>query len=50
MRAQELEWGEAYRRAGAEALKGFLERGMAARINGHLEEMGPHHPRRRLPS
>ena len=39
MRAQELEWGEDYRRAGAEALKGVLERGMAARTDGHLEEM-----------
>ena len=39
MRAQEIEWGEDYRRAGALALKGVLERGMAARIDGHLEEM-----------
>ena len=34
MRAQELEWDEDYRRTGAEALKGVLERGMAARIDG----------------
>lgn len=39
MRAQEIEWGEDYRRAGAEALKGVLERGMAARVDRHLEEM-----------
>ncbi len=39
MRAQEVEWGEDYRRAGAEALKGVLERGMAARVDRHLEEM-----------
>ena len=34
-----VEWGEDYRRAGAEALKGVLERGMAARVDRHLEEM-----------
>ena len=39
MRAQEIEWGEDYRRAGALALKGVLERGMAARVDRHLEEM-----------
>ena len=39
MRAQEIEWGEDYRRAGAEALKGVLEQGMAGRIDRHLEEM-----------
>ena len=32
MRGQELEWGEEYRRAGALALKGVLEQGMAARV------------------
>ena len=39
MRAQEIEWGEDYRRAGPEALKGVLEQGMAGRIDRHLEEM-----------
>lgn len=39
MRAQELEWGEDYRRAGAAALKGVLEQGMAARVDRHLDEM-----------
>ena len=31
MRTQEMEWGEDYRRAKAEALKQVLERGMAGR-------------------
>ena len=39
MRAQEVEWGEDYRRAGAEALRGVLEQGMAARVDRHLAEM-----------
>ena len=39
MRAQEMEWGEDYRRAGALALKAVLEQGMAAQIDRHLEEM-----------
>ena len=34
MRVQEMEWGEDYRRAGAEALKKVLERGMARRSEG----------------
>ena len=39
MRANEVEWGEDYREAGAKALKEVLERGMAGRIDRHLEEM-----------
>ena len=39
MEAQEKEWGEDYREAGALALKAVLEQGIAARIDRHLEEM-----------
>lgn len=39
MQAQGIEWGEDYRRAGAEALKDILERRMAAGIDQHLAEM-----------
>lgn len=39
MQAQGIEWGEDYRRAGAEALKDILERRMAAGIDHHLAEM-----------
>ena len=39
MRAQGIEWGEDYRRAGAEALKEVLEGQMATGIDRHLDEM-----------
>ncbi len=39
MQAQGIEWGEDYRRAGAEALKGILAGRMAAAIDHHLDEM-----------
>lgn len=39
MQAQGIEWGEDYRRAGAEALKDILETRMAAGIDQHLAEM-----------
>lgn len=39
MQAQGVEWGEDYRRAGAEALKGILTGRMAAAIEHHLDEM-----------
>jgi len=39
MQAQGIEWGEDYRRAGAQALKDVLEDRMAAGIDRHLAEM-----------
>ncbi len=39
MQAQGIEWGEDYRRAGAQALKEVLEGRMAAGIDHHLAEM-----------
>ena len=39
MRAEGIEWGEDYRRAGAQALKEVLEGRMVAGIDHHLEEM-----------
>ncbi len=39
MQAQGIDWGEDYRRAGAQALKEVLEGKMVARIDRHLEEM-----------
>jgi putative transposase len=39
MQAQGIEWGEDYRRAGGDALKGILADRMAAEIDRHLEEM-----------
>ncbi len=39
MQAQGFEWGEDYRRAGAQALKDVLEGRMAGTVDRHLEEM-----------
>ncbi len=39
MQAQGIEWGEDYRRAGAQALKGVLEGGMATGIDRYLADM-----------
>ena len=39
MQAQGIEWGEDYRRAGAQALKDVLEGRMAGAVDRHLEEM-----------
>src|SRR6516165_2730242 len=39
MQAQGVEWGEDYRRAAGEALKGILAGRMAAAIDRHLDEM-----------
>ena len=39
MRGQGIEWGEDYRRAGAEALKDVLEGQMVTGIDRHLDEM-----------
>jgi transposase-like protein len=40
MQAQGIEWGDDYRRAGAQALKGVLEGGMATGIDRYLADMG----------
>ncbi len=39
MQAQGIEWGEDYRRAGAQALKDLLKGRMAGAVDRHLEEM-----------
>ncbi len=39
MQAQGIEWGEDYRRAAGDALKGILAGRMAAAVDRHLEEM-----------
>jgi transposase-like protein len=39
MQAQGIEWGEDYRRAAGDALKGILAGRMAAEIDRHLDEM-----------
>ncbi len=39
MQAQGIEWGEDYRRAGAQALKDVLEGGMATGIDRYLADM-----------
>ena len=39
MQAQVIEWGEDYRRAGAQALKDILQGRMTAALDLHLEEM-----------
>ena len=39
MQAQGIEWGEDYRRAGAQALTEILEERMTGAVDRHLEEM-----------
>jgi len=49
MQAQGIEWGDGYRRAAGDALKGILAGRMAAEIDRHLDEMAARGEVDRLP-